>query len=147
MLHDPNGADGNPGTETGLGLLDIQTSMQASKTLRQTNGIHLESGTAVAGYEIHVGKTEGADATRPFATTEFGPDGATNTSGTISGTYIHGLFTSDAFRTAWLSKLRSDHSASFNYEQTVEDALDQLAASLETHLNIDQLLADAEEKY
>lgn len=142
-LRDPEGIDGSPGSESGLGLLDIETSMRSGKTLRETKGQHLVSGASISGYEIHVGETSGRDALRPFAETEFGPDGACNQAGNISGTYLHGLFTNDEFRSAWLASLREGHTSQLRYEQSVEEALDQLAASLEDCLDIDQLLADA----
>ncbi|MEO2178492.1 MAG: hypothetical protein ABGY96_30985, partial [bacterium] len=50
-----------------LQLLDIDTRMNAGKTVRINQGVHKTSGTAIRGYEIHVGETKGADSKRPFA--------------------------------------------------------------------------------
>ena len=97
-LRDPIGIDGQPGIETGLGLLNISTSMQETKTLRHTSGTHCATGLNCHGYEIHVGETTGGDSRRPFAITEFGPDGAGNSAGNVYGTYLHGVFANDDFR-------------------------------------------------
>ena len=62
--------------------------------------------------------------------------------GKISGTYLHGLFTNDAFRTAWLQQLGLTAGPT-SYSQTVEDTLDALADHMETHLDVSALLASA----
>jgi adenosylcobyric acid synthase len=142
-LRDPIGMDGQPGTEKGLGLLDISTSMQETKTLRHTTGTHCATGLQCHGYEIHVGETTGVDTERPFVITEFGQDGAGNKSGNVYGTYLHGVFASDDFRAGWLGTLKAGYQSTLNYEQLVEDTLDELASELENHLDIDQLVRDA----
>ena len=65
-----------------------------------------------------------------------------NPDGRVAGTYLHGLFASDPFRRAFLG---SNASPDLAYEAGVEQALDDLAAHLEKHLDIDALLALAEE--
>ncbi len=142
-LLDPCGTDGLPGHAEGLGLLDISTTMKQRKTLRLTSGRHAETGASVSGYEIHVGETSGPDASRPFAITQFGEDGASNHNGTIAGTYLHGVFGDDAFRRTWLKQLKPDYQGTLDYDQSIEDALDQLAESLEAVLDINRLLQDA----
>ena len=53
-------------------------------------------GQCFAGYEMHMGTTEGPDRARPFATLEDGSsDGAVSPDGRVTGTYIHGLFADD----------------------------------------------------
>ena len=143
VLSDPTGQEGNPGQSMGLGLLDIATTMKTRKTLRQTSGSHIATGSLCSGYEIHMGETTGPDSARPFAQTGYGDDGATNPAGNISGTYLHGIFASDSFRGAWLNQLRPGHGSNMRYEQGVEAALDQLAHSLDECLDFDQLLEDA----
>jgi adenosylcobyric acid synthase len=59
----------------------------------------------------------------------------------VQGTYLHGLFTSDAFRRAWLAQFGADSSLA--YESRIEQALDALADHLEAHLDIDAILAIA----
>jgi adenosylcobyric acid synthase len=57
------------------------------------------------------------------------------------GTYLHGLFASDAFRAAFLERLGV--RASVSYQARVEAALDGLADHLSEHMDVDGLLAIA----
>ncbi len=138
---DPDGFDGAPGRVEGLGLLDITTTMTADKATTSVTGTHCASGTAVSGYEIHLGRIEGEDCTRPVLTIGGKPEGASSADGRVQGTHVHGLFASDAFRRAWLKDF--DKVSALAYERKVESAIDALADHLEAHLDIDQLLAIA----
>ncbi|MET0970315.1 MAG: cobyric acid synthase [Tardiphaga sp.] len=137
-IADPDGVDGSPGTVDGLGLLDIATVMRGDKTTTLVSGTHAASGAAVEGYEIHLGRSEGADCARPVLTIEGRPDGAASPDGRVQGTYVHGLFTGDAFRNAWLAHLGI--ASSLAYDAQIETALDALADHCETHLDIDRML-------
>ena len=96
---------------------------------------------AVAGYEMHIGRTVGAGTTRPLLRLEDGrPDGAVSSDGRVAGTYLHGFFAGDAQRAAWLARLGAPAS-SLGYEALVEQTLDALAAHLETHLDVERLLS------
>jgi len=90
-------------------------------------------------YEIHLGKTTGPDCNRLFAQTANGPEGASSPDGLVTGTYLHGCFSADGFRHAFLKSL-GINAGSFAYDLTVEQTLDELAAHLETHLNLDKIL-------
>jgi adenosylcobyric acid synthase len=137
-IADPEGLDGRAGTVEGLGLLDIATTMSADKSTTLVRATHCASGTAVEGYEIHLGRSEGADCVRPVLTIDGRSDGATSVDGRIQGTYVHGLFTVDAFRKAWLAHFGI--ASSLAYESRIETALDALADHLEQHLDIEQIL-------
>ncbi len=104
-IADPEGIEGPAATVEGLGLLDISTVMSADKSTRLVQGIHCATGTAIEGYEIHLGRSEGPDCARPVVTIDGRPDGASTADGRVQGTYVHGLFTGDAFRKAWLANL------------------------------------------
>jgi len=119
--------------------------MSAQKTTRPVHGSHCASGTAVDGYEIHLGESTGADCARPMLTIDGRPDGAISRDGRIQGTYVHGLFGSDAFRKAWLASF--DVASSVAYEARVEQALDALADHLEAHLDIDSILSIARSRH
>ena len=136
MIHDPQGHDGAPGSDAGLGLLDVETHMAPDKRLTRIEGLAL--GQPIDGYEIHMGRTSGPDCLRPFAHIPQ-PDGASSPDGRVSGTYLHGLFASDAFRAAWLARFGTD--SALDYGAGVEDVLDRLATHLETHLDIARLFA------
>ena len=135
-VHDPQGHDGTPGSTPGLGLLQVETVMSPDKRLTRVTGQAL--GQRIQGYEIHLGQTSGADCARPFAHIPHA-DGATSPDGRIAGTYLHGLFTEDGFRTAWLARLGA--VSTLGYGAEVERVLDQLALHLETHLDLDRLFA------
>jgi adenosylcobyric acid synthase len=137
-IADPDGIDGHAGSVEGLGLLDVATTMGGDKSTTLVRGTHCATGAAVTGYEIHLGRSDGGDCARPVLTVEDRPDGATSVDGRIQGTYVHGLFTGDAFRKAWLAGLGI--ASSLAYESRIETALDALADHLETHLDIEHLL-------
>jgi adenosylcobyric acid synthase len=140
-IADPEGIEGPAATVQGLGLLDISTVMSADKSTRLVKGIHCATGTPIEGYEIHLGRSEGADCARPMVTIDGRPDGASKADGRVQGTYVHGLFTGDAFRKAWLANLGIASSLAYSFE--IESALDALADHLEAHLDIEAMLAIA----
>jgi len=72
------------------------------------------------------------------------PDGAVSPDGLVAGCYLHGLFASDAFRRAFLSRLRDGRPQTEAYEAKVETTLDVLAAHLEANCDLDAMLAIAE---
>ncbi|WP_137136793.1 cobyric acid synthase [Rhizobium sp. FKY42] len=136
---DPDGIEGPAGAvEPGLGLLDVETRLTGDKRLVAVQG-KTTDGISFAGYEMHVGETEGVDCARAFAVIEDRTEGAQSKSGLVAGTYVHGLFADDAQRSAWLKKLGGEASR-LDYEQGVEEVLDRLAAHMERHLDLDLLL-------
>ena len=76
-IADPLGIEGDPGTSEGLGLLDVETTLTAVKTLRVENASHMASDGAITGYHMHMGTTSGPDTHTPFATVDGKPEGAT----------------------------------------------------------------------
>ena len=137
VVDDPDGLEGPPGAATGLGLLDIETIMAGTKTLRAATGHGL--GEAVAGYEMHMGVTRGPDTARPLLTLDGGPDGAVSRDGRVMGTYLHGLFAADGFRRTFLADLRPGRAGGVAYEALVDDVLDGLADHLAEHVDLDRL--------
>ncbi len=137
-ISDPEGSEGPPGSAEGLGLLDVETVLSASKRLEAVTGVSAD-GISFAGYEMHTGHTTGADCSRPFSSIAGTPEGASSRDGRVVGTYVHGLFSDDRQRSAWLSRLGGTVSG-LNYEANVDAILDRLAAHMEQHLDIDGLL-------
>jgi adenosylcobyric acid synthase len=138
-IADPSGIEGPPGTVAGLGLLDVHTVLNGEKQLAIARGT-TSDGIAFDGFEMHMGVTEGGDRVRPFAQLESGvTEGAISPSGRVLGTYIHGLFAGDPQRAAWLGRLRAGPTM-LVYDALVEETLDQLAAHLATHIDLDRLL-------
>ncbi len=138
-VSDPGGIEGRAGEAEGLGLLDVSTRLLPEKRLREVSGRDRLTGRRVRGYEMHVGRTEGPDAARPLLELEDGPDGAVSADGRVMGCYVHGLFASDAFRSAFLQRLRPGPRAARDHEAGVEARLDALADHLEAHLDVDGL--------
>ncbi|MEM9781065.1 MAG: cobyric acid synthase [Pseudomonadota bacterium] len=141
---DPDGIEGPAGTDHGLGLLDVDTVMAPQKRLARAAGRHPASGTAVEGYEIHIGRTEGPACARPLfeidEATGARAEGAIAPDGRVAGAYLHGVFSADAFRTAYLATLGVPPSAQ-SHTELVEQTLDALADHLEAALDIDVFLA------
>lgn len=137
-ISDPDGIEGPPGTVEGLGFLDVETVLTAEKSTVYAEGTHLASGAAFSGYEIHIGRTAGPDCDRPMMRLKNGSmDGAVSEDGLVCGTYVHGLFTSDNFRSAYLSALGA--SSDLAYGRSIDRILDDLARHLESVLDVDSI--------
>ena len=142
LVSDPDGLEGAPGSVAGLGLLDVETVLAGPKTVAEAAG-ETPDGIPLSGYEIHMGRTEGPDTARPLHRLAGGrPDGARSPDGRVAGTYVHGLFGGDRYRSAWLRGLGTE-SAIDDHGALVEKTLDGLAAHLEAYLDIDRLIAMA----
>jgi adenosylcobyric acid synthase len=140
VVEDPQGIEGPPARVEGLGLLDVETTLTAEKTLEPVCGKTADGGP-LSGYEMHMGATRGPDCLRPFAQRVDGsPEGAVSADGRVLGTYIHGLFANDRQRSAWLVRLDAGASV-IAYDALIEDTLDRLAAHLAAHLDLDSVLA------
>ncbi|WP_374377931.1 cobyric acid synthase [Dongia sp.] len=137
-VEDPTGIEGPKGGIDGLGLLDVVTTLTGEKALIEVTARALDHD--VRGYEMHVGVTEGPDCARPFLSIGNRPDGAISSDGRIMGCYVHGLFAADEFRHAFLNNLRRRAESGVAYEAGVEQALDDLAAHLEQHADLDRML-------
>ena len=139
-VSDPEGIEGPAGETAGLGHLDIETVMTPDKRLSRVRATHVASGLPVEGYEIHIGRSQGADCARPFAMVDGRPEGAIRADGRVVGSYLHGLFHQDAFRAAYLAGL-GIQGAPRQHAAEIEAVLDALADHLEAHLDVPGLLA------
>jgi adenosylcobyric acid synthase len=136
-IADPDGIEGPTGETPGLGLLPLSTVMGGHKTLTETHALDQLSGCPIEGYEMHMGQTQGPALDRPLLALDGRPEGAITADGQVMGCYLHGLFSSDAFRAHFLG--RFGQRAQVAYEQQVDAALDALADHLEAHGVIDRL--------
>ncbi|WP_163273036.1 cobyric acid synthase [Chelativorans alearense] len=139
-VSDPHGLEGGAGAVEGLGHLDVETVMEPEKSVRNVHARSLHHDVPLTGYEIHLGRTEGADCLRPVAEIDGRADGATSPDGKVYGTYLHGLFGSDAFRARFLEAFGVVGGGT-DYRAGVEAALDAIADHLETHLDCDALFS------
>ena len=138
-INDPEGIEGAAGSAHGLALLDVETTLSPEKRLEKIVGTSFD-GASLAGYEMHIGVTEGPDRARPFARLADGSaEGAVAADGRVIGTYIHGLFADDRQRAAWLARFAAG-APSIAHDALVDDTLDKLASHLEAHINVERLL-------
>jgi adenosylcobyric acid synthase len=139
-IADPDGIEGPPQSVQGLGLLDVETVLTGHKRLMHVSGLLTGCDARFDGYEMHVGHTTGPDTARPMTVLDDGRcDGAVRADGRVAGTYLHGIFLSDASRTAFLA----GHGASAggtSFAASVDAALDALARHLEAHIDVEHVL-------
>ncbi|MER8909290.1 cobyric acid synthase [Mesorhizobium sp. M0854] len=138
IVRDPDGIEGSVTETQGLGLLDVETVMEPEKTVRNVSARSVQFDLPLEGYEIHLGRTTGPDTLRPSAVINGIDDGAISADGKVLGTYMHGLFSADAFRAKFLESL-GVKGGGIDYRAEVERALDEIAAELETHLDCDTI--------
>lgn len=143
IVSDPDGIEGPAQTVAGLGLLDMETVMKGPKTLTETSGLCLENQTEVTGYEMHMGVSTGPARKNPWFDLQGINEGAIARDGQVRGTYMHGVFAADGFRKAFLSEMQGAFESTLAYEDQIDQVLDELAAHLEEHLDLDGLLACA----
>ncbi|WP_028103056.1 cobyric acid synthase [Pseudoduganella violaceinigra] len=126
---DPHGVEGAPGSETGLGLLDIDTELTREKRLAQVAGHCAFDEAPVSGYEIHMGISNGAALAQPAFVIDGRPEGAISSDGQVLGTYLHGLFDQPQAGRALLrwAGLATEHMVDTNALR--EASLDRLAAA------------------
>ncbi|SPF67341.1 CobBQ-type GATase domain profile [Propionibacterium ruminifibrarum] len=129
------------GVVPGLGLLPVRVRFDGDKTVRVAT--YTYRGMDVTGYEIHHGLCE-VTGGEPFL------DGVR--SANTWGTMLHGSLENDAFRRALLSEVAAATGSGWTpdenapgYARRREQMIETLADAMEEHLDIDALLALAEE--
>jgi adenosylcobyric acid synthase len=140
VICDPDGVEGAAGSSSGLGWLDVETTLTGSKRLRRVQGRLLPDDVPVAGYEIHVGITHGADSARPLAHIGTRTDGARSRDGQVMGSYLHGLFDHPEARRRLLAWAGLETISPVDHAAERERGIDRLAAALESSLDMATLL-------
>ena len=138
-IRDPHGIEGEPGEEPGLGVLALETELTGTKQLVEASGTEHASGQPVRGYEMHMGATSGPGLSVPMLDLGGRSDGAVSPDGRVMGCYLHGLFGSDAFRSAFLRRL-GGRASGLAWERQIDTTLDDLAQHLESSLDLDAIL-------
>lgn len=138
-VSDPLGLEGGDRTVEGLGLLDIETEMAPEKIVRNISARSTEHDVDLSGYEIHLGVSHGPDSARPMTLLDGRPDGAISPDGRVSGTYLHGLFDSDAYRAKLLAGF-GIRGGTTNFRADVDAALDEIAAELDHLVGFERLM-------
>ena len=147
------------GTQPGLGVLKTVTHFAQHKTTTQvqaTLGTNLPewladaAGLHVSGYEIHMGETRREAGSPPLLQLHKAgqsvEDGAISDDGLAFGTYLHGLFDSDAFTRALLNGLRQRKGlapldSALEYARYKTRQFDRLADAMREHIAIDKIYA------
>jgi len=155
------------GTSSGLGFLNIETTLLGTKYTRQVEarptGEFMPESTPVRGYEVHMGVTlrakelpcftvysptaQGQKVPSRVTMSEEAYDGAVRSDGLVWGTYIHGVFDEPEFRRSWLNRVRRRKRLSplpgFVSRLTstrLQNELDRWADHVARHLDISRLL-------
>ncbi len=157
---DEDNVESVEGSRAGFGWFAMHTSWQRDKvTVRAEGEVRLgHESFPVHGYEIHHGWTQYREGA-PFSqlrrmNPQHAPspavrDGILDEQQKLLGTYLHGVFHNDAFRAAWLNRIRESKGLQPIHDRPSstalrEDAYDRLADVLEEQLDmerIEQILA------
>ena len=139
MVTDPSGVE-EGGWQCGLDFLPVETELELDKVTVQSKGRSF-LGTAVDGYEIHMGRTHYIKPVDPFITRDDGSqDGVL--AGHVAGTYFHGLFDNIDFTTKFLTRIAETRHLEWRpslFRYSKDDEYDRLAAAARQHLKIDQI--------
>ncbi|MBF0465369.1 MAG: cobyric acid synthase [Nitrospirae bacterium] len=131
----------------GLGFLDTETVFEPSKvtlrvTAKKTGGIPFIDGEFdhLDCYEIHMGQTKGGNIFEVRAEDRTYQDGESKNS--VWGTYLHGIFDNDSFRTALLDGLRSKRGIKqtgtrINYNKLRDSAIENWSSTVAKFLDMD----------
>ena len=135
QLHDPLALEGEAGSSAGLGWLEMETTLEAHKQLKQVSGKLVFADAELQGYEIHMGVSSGAALARPVHVIAGQAEGALSADGQVAGSYVHGLFDHPQACAAWLRWAGLSTQVAYDYTQLREQSLEQLAQSLRQHIN------------
>ena len=116
-IDDPHGVEGPPGSSAGLGLLELHTTLEREKQLRNVEGEVL--GARFSGYEIHMGSSHGETM---------------SADGRILTTYVHGVFDAPAACAALLEWAGLAGARGVDLAALREASLERLADCVEEKL-------------
>ncbi len=137
MVYDPDGVEGTIAQLPGLGLLNVETTMNADKTTQQVS-FDFEGNTC-RGYEIHQGVTlaitkDGEKAKEPLPKVLI--------EGHCMGTYVHGILDNSPV-IEYLLRPFADRTAGEEATETYEDfkerQYDLLADHVRQYVDIDKI--------
>ncbi|WP_173917246.1 cobyric acid synthase [Halobacillus sp. Marseille-Q1614] len=143
-VKDPHQVETSLEEVQGLGLLPIETRLARNKTTVRSSGTVAMNGRIlpVTGYEIHMGTTIATEDAEVFISMDGQTDGTKK--GNVMGTYFHGIFHNDEFRTEFLNLVRKKKglaplpvAASFREHQ--EQEFDRLAEHVRKAVDIPKL--------
>ncbi|NOQ82105.1 MAG: cobyric acid synthase [Methylophaga sp.] len=138
-IYDPLGIEGSTSHIDGLKLLNLETTLEPSKQLRNVKGtLHLDD-AHVEGYEIHSGITVGESLNKPVCRLGNQDEGAISDDGQILGSYVHGIFDQSEACTALLKWAGLTDFSPIDYHALREADIERLADMVDQHLDTDYL--------
>ncbi|MEE2729189.1 MAG: cobyric acid synthase [Pseudomonadota bacterium] len=142
-LVDDLGIEGRPAEEAGLGWLPMETHLLPEKQLKRREGILLTGNSPLtgnvpcSGYEIHAGVSTGPALEQPLVRFGNGDlDGARSQDGNVMGTYLHGIFDTEAALQSLLQWAGMTQAERFDYNLERERQIDRLADAAEQNLDM-----------
>ena len=166
-IFDPHNVESSHTEVEGIGLLDIETTLDKTKTTCQLSanlvsrkwfGAVQSSSTCkwnqLKGYEIHMGHTTGDvglfNIKRLNGSEDYVPDGSVKEN--VWGTYIHGIFDNDGLRTSVINSLRMKKGLPPREETTIyhskkEEAIERWADILGKSVDICFILREVGMEY
>lgn len=145
-IHDPAGVESPLQSLEGLGLIPMVTTLEQRKTTVLSRGTARFSGKKIEleGYEIHMGRSVFEQNDTAFIQLENGTDGYCDAQEKRIGTYFHGLFHNDEFRTLLLNKLRMEKGLAPIHERPSfvalrEQGYNLLADTVRRHVRLDAI--------
>ena len=152
---DPEGYEGEPGDYRGLGLFPVTTILSHNKIARQRQLVshHPQAGLPVDGYEIHQGRTRIPQKAKELEHKYYpifdDPNlGLVDSTKSIWGCYLHGLFDNGPWRRSWLNHLRKQRGMSSlatgiaNYREQREITINSIADLIEHNLNLKSIISN-----
>lgn len=159
LIDDPNGIEGDPGSELGFGYIPQKIELKTTKKLEKVRGVlTLDNKTVpVSGYEIHNGisvnsqeKTNSPTldntdipSSSPIKLDTDELEGYTSNDNAILGSYLHGIFDSVDACELLLSWSGLVSAAKFSITEVRERELERLADTVQKHIDIDALIENA----
>ncbi len=133
-VHDPNKIESS-GDMDGLGLLDLETTMELEKITTRTIAHDLETHATLNGYEIHTGRTIAATSLTVTLENDSGQTVGWR-HGNVRGVYVHGLLENPAYLEAFLNRAGLKLPGSL---ETLDARLDAIANRVKASLAWDRI--------
>ncbi|MDH5778740.1 MAG: cobyric acid synthase, partial [Gammaproteobacteria bacterium] len=127
----------------GLGLLNMQTTLEENKQLTRVSGKLALDNAPVEGYEIHMGVSTGPALDKPAVILGNTTDGVISDDNQILGTYLHGLFEQAPACDALLKWAGLTEVTTPDYRAMRDREMDRLAGVMEECLDLEKIFVIA----
>lgn len=151
-IHDPCHVESDFEGMQGFGLLPLYTVMTEEKTTVQSQGIitYDKKQFSIKGYEIHMGQTRFTKEALTFIQKATGNDGCKKEDESVLGTYFHGIFHNDEFRSYFLNRIRKNKGLPpleerIAFNQLREESFNRLAEHVREHVKMNEIIKKMKE--